>query len=611
MADDITFYALSPVDKLVDGAFQSDAVGQPDATFIYSVVPGDTELVVNWPISTGATGYELRVDGGSAIDVGNVIQYVVGSLTNSVEYDIEVRAYNANGYSAWSDIVSGTPVSLGVDWYVATDGNDTTGDGSLSTPYATVQKAVDVMSGGDIICLRGGTYAGYTTLTTGENGTSEDWSTFKSYPGEWAVLDGENALPNSHPNRCVIGNSNDQALAYFKFERLEIKNGRTLDGTVCAGFWGDYGPYHFKHCYIHDNYATVNPGSDGTNGGVRGKKWQNCIVEYSHFANNGALTGAAGHNYGDINITSDYVENPASVVIGSALQKNIYRYNIFESVIGIKYKNSQWLSLDHTSTHTTYDDYGDDIHHNIFLGNEIYAVDGRQDFIQIHNNLFINSGPVSVGESGSDDREPFYACVYNNHFVGTRFSFVHSGGAGGDSSSYDPPIIGNFYGYNNIVDDVGTPSDNNRDINFHFTYSSWDLDNGDITMSAIVWENNLLMGRQTTDQYIVVGDNDDRFSVNEYVTAGYSTVFYQDTGTLFTDIGSYAINGAYSLGGADTIANGGIGGNHPYLAGVTIPGYVGAANPSDQDWVAGVYGLTTSQNIIDATSADPSWVEGA
>ena len=46
----------------------------------------------------------------------------------------------------------------GATYYVATTGNDTTGDGSFSLPWKTIGKAASVMVAGDTTYIRGGTY---------------------------------------------------------------------------------------------------------------------------------------------------------------------------------------------------------------------------------------------------------------------------------------------------------------------------------------------------------------------------------------------------------------------------------------------------------------------
>lgn len=52
-------------------------------------------------------GYEYRVDGGTAVDVGNVLLTTVTGLDPDTFYDFEVRAYDGSGnFSAWSSVVT-------------------------------------------------------------------------------------------------------------------------------------------------------------------------------------------------------------------------------------------------------------------------------------------------------------------------------------------------------------------------------------------------------------------------------------------------------------------------------------------------------------------------
>ena len=44
--------------------------------------------------------------------------------------------------------------------YVAIDGDDTSGDGSFSTPYKTIQKAINEAADGDEVVLKDGVYSG-------------------------------------------------------------------------------------------------------------------------------------------------------------------------------------------------------------------------------------------------------------------------------------------------------------------------------------------------------------------------------------------------------------------------------------------------------------------
>ena len=45
--------------------------------------------------------------------------------------------------------------------YMATNGNDSTGDGSKSKPYKTLMKCQQVANYGDTVMIRGGTYKNF------------------------------------------------------------------------------------------------------------------------------------------------------------------------------------------------------------------------------------------------------------------------------------------------------------------------------------------------------------------------------------------------------------------------------------------------------------------
>jgi hypothetical protein len=82
---------------------------------------------------------------------------------------------------------------------VATDGNDISGLGTLSSPFATLDKARDMVrglvptAGAPLnVCLRGGTYqlAHTFVLKPEDSGTATAPITYMSYPGERAIVSG-------------------------------------------------------------------------------------------------------------------------------------------------------------------------------------------------------------------------------------------------------------------------------------------------------------------------------------------------------------------------------------------------------------------------------------
>ena len=117
-------------------------------------------------------------------------------------------------------------------YYIATNGNDTTGTGTITEPYATIMKAQEVVVGGDTVFVRGGTYAMTNSnvtnyVTTGpyavvnylsKSGTSLSKRIYYwAYPGEKPVFDFTNVKPAGYRVTAflVLGN-------YIHLKGLEI-----------------------------------------------------------------------------------------------------------------------------------------------------------------------------------------------------------------------------------------------------------------------------------------------------------------------------------------------------------------------------------------------------
>ena len=89
-----------------------------------------------------------------------------------------------------------------VDYYVAPNGDDATGDGTFANPYGTFSIPIANAGPGDVIYARGGTYD-YSNAMDGifgkryiihidysaNQGTPSNWITIRNYPGELPVFD--------------------------------------------------------------------------------------------------------------------------------------------------------------------------------------------------------------------------------------------------------------------------------------------------------------------------------------------------------------------------------------------------------------------------------------
>lgn len=93
---------------------EDGAVGDPPlgTVTISDVDPGETSAIVTYSYDdTDQTGFEYRLDGGTAASLG-ASPATISGLTASTEYDLEVRAINANGAGSWSAVETFTTAAV-------------------------------------------------------------------------------------------------------------------------------------------------------------------------------------------------------------------------------------------------------------------------------------------------------------------------------------------------------------------------------------------------------------------------------------------------------------------------------------------------------------------
>ena len=551
------------------------------------------------------------------------------------------------------------------DIYVDQTSADCSGDYSISgracsgsdgDSYDTIQEAITNCSVGDAIHMRGGTYdmtshgtsyaSGYyisinPSTKNGTAWTAGDFTTLKSYAGEWAIIDGEDTISDSYPGRAGIGygdssTSDASDLEYWKFERFEIKNCESTDNTRAAAFGINGGPIWYRYLYIHDNTA-----ADGGNnpGGIRMEHMNNTIIEYCWFYNNGTETTNQDKNSADIVTISDY-DYQDSIAGGStpyssshvATVKNIIRYNYFQGgSTGFKNKGAQLLSGRGSYLSDTYDEDGNKIHHNIFQNYGYGGIMSRTDFSQVYNNI-LDDGTWGIMLSYEDPSTTIHKVVcYNNTITDsvTRSGIAFDNGIrrkyayNYEQGSTPYPIYG--WDYNNLLDDCEASRDSDKSM-------SAGVQSGGAAMDLSNYYNtkNYFYRNPETDIISLVHtapiDAANYFTQSEFEAQSYTAsprVAYlnaYDGGNLLyegtTGADKYLTTGLHEIEGVITDADGGVGGNHPYLSGVTIPSYVGATNPDDNDWVDGVLTDLASTTWLRSTSTDrdvndePTWLEG-
>ena len=107
-------------------------------------------------------------------------------------------------------------------FYVSTAGNDSN-PGSESAPWRTIQHAADTARAGSTVNVRGGVYEELVSIHASGN-ASDGFITFRSYPGETAILDAEHFTPSGRQAVLAIHNQ-----SYVRIEGFEIRNFHTAE----------------------------------------------------------------------------------------------------------------------------------------------------------------------------------------------------------------------------------------------------------------------------------------------------------------------------------------------------------------------------------------------
>ncbi|KAF2136189.1 polysaccharide lyase family 9 protein [Aplosporella prunicola CBS 121167] len=145
--------------------------------------------------------------------------------------------------------------ALAADLYVSPEGTDS-GTGSLDSPYASIQTAVDNAAAGDTIYLRGGTYTPTSNIQfTEKNGTADAPFTVTAYEGEEVTIDGEELEGTPAELGGSLANSDRgifhiQGVEYWKFYNMTFINGPY--GVYARDASNNY----YERLTTHDNYET-------------------------------------------------------------------------------------------------------------------------------------------------------------------------------------------------------------------------------------------------------------------------------------------------------------------------------------------------------------------
>ena len=111
---------------------------------------------------------------------------------------------------------------VNTSYYVSLTGNDSN-PGTQAAPWRTIQHAADTARAGSTVHVRGGVYEELVSINVSGN-ASDGFITFKSYPGETAVLDAGHFTPAGRQGILTIHNQ-----SYVRIVGLEIRNFHTAE----------------------------------------------------------------------------------------------------------------------------------------------------------------------------------------------------------------------------------------------------------------------------------------------------------------------------------------------------------------------------------------------
>ena len=547
------------------------------------------------------------------------------------------------------------PAEAGSGWD-GIDGHAYVGAPGTGTGYSTIQAAMDAMTQGSTIYMRGGTYNEHQIyMCASRHGLPDNKNKLTSYPGEWAKIDGQHLYDPARIRNAVLYCTGGAGFSNWIFERFEVTGGGDVDElgnplrSEAGGFYinDNVEGLEFRYLYVHDNYSDT--ASSGKAGGISLDHARKCTIEYCYLKGNGNPVGQRNSANAQIAITADYAyANPTS--LASAMHSNMVRYNLIDgessdvlggSSIGFVHKGMQRLTgydygetenpADNEPNGAEYREYGDKIHHNI-IRNVPGGLRIDQDYCQVYNNVVwlksmsdYSSTAIQTKDASSSGgrRGSVWPCIYNNTMYGDgeERGVYFSTGLRSSTSTWDCTVDGNSmeraYGmaHNNIISNFVSDYDSS-----YLSVEQSGLKNctppNPVNPSDghYLLHRNLFYNNPGYNGGSVIRMGNQEYTPAEIDATPASDITWQiNEGTLFagsSGADQYKTIGSFHLDESHTISNGGIGGNHPYLEGVTLPTYVGATNPEDNDWVDGVLSLATVSNLQNAPSGDPSWIEG-
>ena len=350
----------------------SASAGSQQVTLTWDAPSGSgvgKTMIYRGTSSSNATLVDSTSDGTTVIKTNT-------GLSNGVTYYFVIKFKgNDNSLGSFSSIVSAMPDYTGPAWYVSPTGNNTSGDGSQSGPFSTIQFAIDKASINDTIKLKPGTYTGYGNY---DINPQKDLVLLGVGGADSVTIDVNASLNNRHYGFNISS---------FTYSTLKIKGITIINAMSNDGYGG---------AIRIDNAGTVEV--------------ENCIIG----PGNRAISGAG------IYITNTDVTISGTVIKGNTanMTSGIFSSNIYGVGLHITNNNTNTVTVKNSiirgNTGTASGSQND------MYGGGFYA-SGQSSTVNFINTIIFNNELTRDGANGWWSRGGAGA-IYN----GAQVYFVHT-----------------------------------------------------------------------------------------------------------------------------------------------------------------------------------------
>lgn len=226
--------------SLTEGNTAATTVIATRPALSYAITGGADAAKFSINSTTGALTFLVAPDYEGPTDIGaNNVYDVEVTVTDSVNSSTDVQTLAIT----ISDVAEGGGGGgSGATYYVATTGSDSNNGTSTSTPWLTLQKAVNTAVAGDTVYVKAGNYGNQkiNTVRAGTTGEPISFIGYTSIPGDnpaYTTWNHTSSTPNTALMPCIDAGTRENSSSGLLFSHAFIH----ISGFTVSNFqWGCY-----------------------------------------------------------------------------------------------------------------------------------------------------------------------------------------------------------------------------------------------------------------------------------------------------------------------------------------------------------------------------------